>query len=303
MKTFHSLSVVIGCYLSMASCQMIDAQDLYKSMDFTEPEGFTSGIEGPAVDKDGSIYAVNFREQGTIGKITPDGKASLYVKLPEGSTGNGIRFDQSGVMYVADYTGHNVLQIEPQGKKITVYAHEPKMNQPNDLAICRDGTLFASDPNWSAGTGQLWRINRDGSTTLLEADMGTTNGVEVSPDESRLYVNESVQRKVWVYDLDGQKNISNKRLLTEFGDFGMDGMRCDVEGNLYITRHGKGTVAIISPEGKLIEEVKMKGTKPSNIAFGGPEGRTCYITLQDRGCVEVFEAKYPGRGYKMLMPE
>jgi sugar lactone lactonase YvrE len=156
--------------------------------------------------------------------------------------------------------------------------------------------MFASDPNWKESTGQLWRVE-NGQFYLLSKDMGTTNGVEVSPDEKTLYVNESVQRKVWAFDLDTEGNISNKRLFHQFDDFGMDGMRCDVEGNLYITRYGKGTVAKLSQEGKLLLEVQMKGKKPSNIAFGGKDGKTAYVTLQDRGYIETFRVEKAGRSF------
>jgi gluconolactonase len=74
-------------------------------------------------------------------------------------------------------------------------------------------------------------------------------------------------------------------------------MRCDVEGNLYITRYGKGTVAKLSPEGKLLLEVQMKGKKPSNIAFGGKDGKTAYVTLQDRGYIETFRVEKAGRSF------
>lgn len=297
MPKYVILSLVLTVATNPASCQQ---GEVFQVTDLTQDGGFTSGIEGPAVDRYGNIYAVNFATQGTIGMVAPDGTASLFVTLPDGSIGNGIRIDDQGNLYIADYTNHNVLQINPQTKSVSVYMHNDEMNQPNDLAICQDGTLFASDPNWKEGTGNLWRIDTDGSSVLLEDKMGTTNGVEVSPDEKTLYVNESVQRKVWAYDLDPEKNISNKRLIHEFPDFGMDGMRCDTEGNLYVTRHGKGTVAILSPEGKLLNEVVLKGKKPSNIAFGGKNGRTCYITLQDRGCLETFTAKYPGRAFRMI---
>ena len=239
------------------------------------------------------------RGQGTIGQITPNGEASLFINLPDSSIGNGIRFLKNGQMLIADYTRHNVLIVDMADKSVGVYAHQSDMNQPNDLAITSNDMLFASDPNWKQSTGNLWRIDTDGTTTLLESDMGTTNGVEVSPDETKLYVNESVQRNVWVYDLSEAGEISNKQLLIQFPDFGMDGMRCDTEGNLYITRHGKGTVAIVSPDGVLLKEVVTKGKKPSNIAFGGPDGRTCYVTLQDRGNVETFRADFPGRAWSM----
>jgi len=274
-------------------------KNLYISSDFTPEKEFTSGIEGPATDHQGNIYVVNFGKKGTIGIVTPEGKSSLYVNLPEGSTGNGIRLNQEGKLLVADYTGHNVLQIDPADKSISVFAHNAAMNQPNDLAIGQNQILYLSDPNWKESTGNIWRADRLGMITLLESDMGTTNGIEVSPDETTLYVNESVQRNVWAYDLSAGGAISNKRLLHQFSDFGMDGMRCDSQGNLYITRHGKGTVAILSPEGELLRELVLTGKKPSNITFGGPDGKTCYVTLQDRGCLETFRAEYPGRAWEI----
>ena len=130
--------------------------------------------------------------------------------------------------------------------------------------------------------------------------MGTTNGIDVSPDEKTLYVNESVQRNVWAFDLAQDGTLSNKRLIHTFADGGMDGMRCDTEGNLYIARHGKGEVAVLSPEGKVIQTITTIGKKVSNICFGGNNGKTCYITLQDRGCLETFKASTVGREWQMM---
>ena len=274
-------------------------EELFVSQEFTPVNGFTSGIEGPACDANGNLYAVNFERQHTIGKVTPDGEASVFVELPTGSIGNGIRFNSEGLMFIADYTNHNVLKVDMETRKISVHAHEPTMNQPNDLAIGANDIIYASDPNWGASTGQLWRVDTDGKVTLLEADMGTTNGIEVSSNEKILYVNESVQRNIWAYDLSSGGEISNKRLLIQFPDFNMDGMRCDIEGNLYVTRHGKGTVAKLSPEGDVLLEVELTGKLCTNIAFGGSDGRTCYVTMADRGNVEVFRADLPGRSWKL----
>ena len=216
-------------------------------------------------------------------------------ELPEGSTGNGIRFNKAGEMLVADYTGHNILKVDMKTKGISVYAHEPKMNQPNDIALAPNGNLYASDPDWPNKKGQLWLVTPDGKVTLLEGDMGTTNGIDVSPDGKKLYVNESAQLKVWVYDIKQDGTLKNKTLFHTFEGFGMDGIRCDVKGNLYLCRYEKGTVALINPKGKLIREIQLKGKKPSNITFGGPDNRRCFVTLQDRGCFETFTAEYPGR--------
>ena len=272
--------------------------EAYVSRVFTERCGFTRGIEGPGCDGDGNLYAVNFEREHTIGRVTPDGECSLFLELPESSTGNGIRFDSAGRMYIADYTGHNVLRVDMSTRQIEVFAHEPSMNQPNDIAIGADDVIYASDPNWSASTGKMWRVETDGSVHLLEADMGTTNGIEVSPGEDLLYVNESNQKNVWVYDLQAGA-VTNKRLLIQFPDFSMDGMRCDVEGNLYVTRHGKGTVAKLSPAGDVLLEVELTGKLPSNIAFGGPDGCTAYVMLQDEGNVETFRVDAPGREWQL----
>ncbi|CAG5018743.1 Gluconolactonase [Dyadobacter sp. CECT 9275] len=285
---------------SFVNMQTSASEDWYKASVFTPAKSFTSGAEGPAVDKNGILYAVNFEKQGTIGQVTPGGEGSIFVELPAGSIGNGIRFHSKGHMFIADYPKHNILKVDMATRKISVFAHEPKMNQPNDIAIDNKDRLYASDPNWGNGTGNIWRIDTDGKVTLLEANTGTTNGIEVSPDNKILYVNETVQRKVWAYDLSAKGEISNKRLLIEFPDFGMDGMRCDADGNLYITRHGKGTIAKVSPAGKVILEVPLSGKLPSNLAFGGKDGRTVYVTLQDSGNIETFRVETPGREWKML---
>lgn len=272
---------------------------LFVATVFTPPGGFTPGIEGPGVDGVGTLYAVNYERQHTIGKVTPKGQCSVFVELPDGSVGNGIRFDSQGRMLIADYTNHNILRVEMQSRRITVLAHEPAMNQPNDLAITSKDVIYASDPNWPKDTGQIWRIDSDGTATKVAKNLGTTNGIEVSPDERTLYVNESIQRNVWAFDIGADGGLNNKRLLIQFPDFLMDGMRCDTKGNLYITRYGKSTVAIISPRGKLLREVQLTGKQPSNIAFGGPDGRTCYVTMADQGNLETFRTNHPGRSWAM----
>ena len=101
------------------------------------------------------------------------------------------------------------------------------MNQPNDLALAPDGkTLYASDPNWSDGTGNLWRIDDDGTVTRLASDMGTTNGIEVSPDGKTLYVNESKQRNVWAFAITDDRTLRTNACAA-LRDYGFDGMRCD----------------------------------------------------------------------------
>jgi sugar lactone lactonase YvrE len=276
MTLSRPLASIVFALLSTIA--FAEDQPLFVSTPLTADNLFTAGIEGPACDAAGNVYAVNFDKQRTIGKVTPEGKAELFVTLPEGSTGNGIRFGRDGTMYVADYTGHNVLRVDMKTKAITVFAHEPKMNQPNDIAITADGTLYASDPDWKGKTGKLWRIDRDGKVHLLASDLGTTNGIDVSPDGKTLYVNESVQRGVWAFPIKPDGSLGERQLVKQFDDFGFDGMRCDVDGNLYTTRHGKGTVVKLSPKGEILREIDVLGANPTNICFGGPDGRTAYVT-------------------------
>jgi|SRR6185369_824570 sugar lactone lactonase YvrE len=264
------------------------AQDApFHSTDFTKEHEFTTGVEGPGVDRDGNLYVLNLHEEGTVGRVGPDGTTELFVTLPKGSTPNGTRFHSDGSMLLADYTGHNVLRVDMKTHAVTVWAHEPRMNQPNDLAVTRNNTIFASDPNWANNTGNLWRISPDRKVTLVEAEMGTTNGVEVSPDGRFLYVNESIQRRVWRYDLHADGSVSGKKLFAKFFDFGMDGMRCDRRGNLYIARYGKGSVVVLSPKGEPVREIQLKGKDPTNLVFS-KDGKTVYVTIQDRGMVEKF---------------
>lgn len=259
---------------------------------------FTPGIEGPACDAQGNIYAVNFARQGTIGRVTPQGAGEVFVNLPEGSIGNGIRFNRDGSFFVADYTGHNVLKVDPKTREVTVHAHYAGMSQPNDLCIAHDGTLYASDPNWPASTGRIWRIDTDGTVSLVGDNLGTTNGIDISPDGKTLYVNESVQRNIWAFTIAADKSLTDKRLFKKFDDHGFDGMRCDVDGNLYITRYGKGTVVKLSPQAEILAEIPVLGGRPSNLCFGGPDGRTIYVTEVEHQRLVGFRVDRPGREWR-----
>ena len=293
MKSYV-ISALTACTLLWTACE--SKKELYVAADLCD-SAYCRGIEGPYYYK-GAVLAVGYQKDGTIGITTMDGKSSLFVNLPEGSIGNGIDLDPTGRLVVADYAGHNVLMIDTATKKVSVYAHQDIiMNQPNDVCVHHKGYLYTSDPNWADSTGNLWMVNLEGKFVLLEDSMGTTNGVTLSPDDKTLYVNESIQRTLFAYDVAEDGSVSNKRLIHTFPDHGMDGMKCDKAGNLYLTRYDGGCVIVFSPEGKIIREIKLKGKKPTNIAFGGKEGKTAFVTMQDRGMIEYFEVEIPGKGW------
>jgi sugar lactone lactonase YvrE len=292
------LAFALAMSLATLSIAQKDKDELFIAKPLTEKNSFTAGIEGPQCDADGNLYLVALKKPADIAKVTPDGKAEVWIELPGKSAGNGIVFDKKGAMFVADYTGHNVFKIDMKTKKIEVFAHEETMNQPNDLAIAPDGTLYASDPSWAKSTGQVWKIGTDGKVTKVAADMGTTNGIDVSPDGKTLYVNESVQRNVWSFPIKADGTLGEKKLLKKFDDFGFDGMRCDVDGNLYVARYGKGTVVKLSPEGKILKELDVLGKQPSNVCFGGPDGRTVYVTEVEHCRVVQFRVDKPGLAWE-----
>lgn len=288
VKIFSTVVFLLFC-MSCSSSRV--------AIDFTAADLFTGSIEGPAFDQNGVLFVVNFHHNGTIGKVADDGTAQLFVELPPGSVANSIKFNSKGEMLLADYPMHNVLKVDMTTKAVSVFSHNDGFNQPNDLCINSHDQLFASDPSWKTNTGRLWRIDPDGSSQLLEDSMGTTNGIELSPNEQTLYVNESIQRRVWKYSVDAAGNISNKQLFHQFDDFGMDGMKCDNNGNLYVARYGKGTIAVLSPAGILMKEIKLTGKNCSNLVFGGKDGRSVFVTMQDRKLIEHFRNDIPGKAY------
>lgn len=301
-----SRTISFLCELAVASfvaSSAIAQQAPFQSKQITPAGEYTFGIEGPAVDEKGNLYVVNFGKPGTIGKLANGASQSeLFAVLPEGSIGNAVRFDREGRMFVADYKRHNIFLVSPDGKNVETYFHSDDFNQPNDLTIATDGTIYASDPHWKRRDGQIWRIAKsaDGSVVgekmTAERKMSTTNGIDLSPDGKTLYVGESDTREIWSYRIDGTRLLS-PRLVKRFGDFDIDGLRTDTAGNLYVARILKGTIAVLSPAGKLKREIGLNAREPTNLAFGGSDGKTVFVTQRQGGFIESFRADRPGREY------
>lgn len=242
LPIFQVLS--ISLFTGLLSCTNTKTQEKADTRFFCDSL-FTAGIEGPACNAAGDLFVVNYQKEGTVG-VFRNGKDSLFTILPSGSIGNGIVLGPDGQLLLADYTHHTLWEIHAQTGQCRALASDSTMNQPNDLCIDHMGNVFFSDPQWRNGTGKLWFWNRqDSSMHLLEDSMGTTNGIELSPDDKLLYVGESLSGKVYAYDV-AAAGLSNKRLFYSFPNEGMDGMRADQAGNLYITRYGHGVVEVVS---------------------------------------------------------
>ncbi|WP_101675849.1 SMP-30/gluconolactonase/LRE family protein [Alloalcanivorax mobilis] len=270
------------------------------SRDWVGEGVFPRGIEGPAVGPDGALYVVNFARPGTIGRVSGQGKARLFLTLPAGSVASGLRFGRDGRLYAADHRGHNILRIDPADQSVSVWVHEPRMHQPNDLTLAADGGVYASDPDWRSGSGRVWYVSADGRTRVVADGLGTANGIALSPDGRRLYVAETRQRRIRVFDVGADAGLSGGRVLIEFKGHGLDGLRADVRGNLYVARYGAGELAVVSPRGKWLRSVPLKGRYPTNLTFGGEDGRRVFVTLDKRGAVESFVAPYPGADWERM---
>lgn len=279
------------------------AETLYVAEAITSLGLFGKSIEGPAVDKEGNLYVVNFLKNGTIGIVRPQKEPELWLELPEGAVGNSIRFDKNGKMFVADYKGHRIFQIDRTSKKISVFLENAEMNQPNDFAISSSGFMFMSDPSWNARKkGNIWVANPQGEVQRAATDVVAANGIDISPDETQLYFGDSKSGYVFSYDLENGK-LANKKVIYKFKPDTIDGLRTDLAGNIYVARITRGSIDYITPRGQLLRSIPTLGKEPTNIAFGGPDGKTVYITMRDGGYIESFRVEYPGREWTLQHPK
>jgi signal peptidase len=305
--------------LAAGAVTAVAEDGLFASKRLTPADEYTHQIEGPAVDRAGNLFVGNLRIKddpktgGAIGRIRPgESKSAPFATLPVAKNGiksrtSGIRFDRDGRMYATDFNNHKIFVFQPDDPTPREYV-AAAFHQPNDLAIARDGTLYASDPDFPHGTGRIWRITRgaDGNATpeiMTGRAMGTTNGLDLSPDDTTLYVSESNTRQVWAYRIDGAKLV-DARKIKAFGAappaLDPDGLRTDVDGRIYVTQNGNGKISVLTPQGADARApIATVGPNPSNLTFGGPDGRTVFVTqakpLQKSGFIESFRVDRPGR--------
>jgi len=291
---------------------------------------FGSDIEGSSTNHLGHMFATNYGNVSTrhqLGQLWPSQRI-IYQDPITSTYFNGIRFVNETTAFVVDKRQRVLkLQLEIQdGQTVvngsTVFCQNSSMIEPNDLTFSRSGTLFLSGQNWvpdaNATDGDVWSCTPDGTATRLDV-MGRTNGIELNPDETKLYVSESYTRagtpyaqKIWVYNVNTTAGtISNKTLFVDFGPldgsviFDVDGMKTDVEGNLYVTRNGGGQVVVFNPAAEVIGRIYLNFPNPTNIELGGPNGTMAYIVgacplAGGIGCVDVIELVTPGRSWSII---
>lgn len=295
----------------------------------TENSEFGPTIEGASVNRDGDIFAVSYGNSDTkyqLGQVFPQQKL-FYNDSNLESHFNGIRFYNTKTAFVADKK-HRVLKLDLGPDNVVLssenFCADSRMIEPNDLVVSVSGTIYTSGMNWIDDTnefdGDVWSCLPNGTAQRL-AIMGRTNGIELSPDEKFIYISESYNRggvpyvqKIWKYTADVSEGTIGARELfvdfeeldnTEYAD--VDGMKTDIYGNLFVARYtygNRGHVAIFSPEHQLIGKIYLSFPNPTNVEFGGADGKTLYIVgqcaLPGKGCVDRIEVNAPGRSWTNL---
>ncbi len=269
-----------------------------------------SFTEGPTVDADGAVYFTDLRGAGRILKMAPDGTVTTFRE--PSYRANGLIFDSEWRLLACE--GGNGDDVLPRITRTNVETGEVEvladqfegrqLHQPNDLTIDGQGRVYFTDRPGAnvtpeqTGVHGVYRIDPDGSIAriLTEPEVERPNGLVVSPDDSTLYVIETAQqeggaRMIRAFDLAADGTASNMRVFHNFypGRSG-DGMTVDSEGNLYVAaglNRLRGTsetldtmagVHVFSPDGELLEHIPIHEDTITNVAFGGDDLRTLYVT-------------------------
>ncbi len=307
----RTLSILtLGCLLIIGREAVVLGQTNSPTDRVVDIAATIAFTEGPTVHADGTVYFTDLRGDGRIMKMTPNGTVSTF-RAPS-YRANGLIFDDRWRLLACEGgNGRDMLpritrtDLETGAIQVVADQFEGKQfHQPNDLTIDNQGRIYFTDrpgPNITpeqTGVHGVYRIDPDGTVEriLTEPEIERPNGIVISPDDKILYLIETAQqeggsRLIRAYDLDEDGTVDNMRIFHDFypGRSG-DGMTIDSEGNLYVaaglnqlrgTSETLDTVAgvhIFSPAGELLEHIPIKEDTITNVAFGGNDLKTLYVT-------------------------
>ena len=252
-------------------------------------------VEGPVwVAKNGGYLLFSDIYNSRTMKLDVSNHAEVYRRYTH--AGNGNSMDAQGRLYTAERDGHRVVRTNLDGSE-TVVADRydgKRLNSPNDVVVRKDGQVYFSDPASAAVFDQpellfngAYHVDPQGKVTLI-AKMPRPNGVALTPDGRTLYIADTTERKIYAYDLDKDGNASNQRVAIQDIEGSPDGLRVAANGNIYVACKG---VAIYTPQGKLVQMIPFPET-PANLAFGGPDRKTLYVTAR----TSIYRVPVPDQG-------
>lgn len=251
--------------------------------------------EGPACRGD-DLFIVDMHA-GCVVQIRADGSVSGLV--PTGGRPNGLAFHRSGELYVADSGRGAILRLSSDGiAPVATGWTGGRFLGPNDLVFDRTGRLYFTDPGPSiprADIGRVFCREPDGSIRIVAEGLAFPNGIALSRDERRLFVAETWTGRVLAFDRDDTGAIKGPTPYARVGGaVGPDGLALDEAGNLYVAIYGDGVIRVVSPNGVVTREWPAGGQKPTNVAFGGPQRCTAFVTEAETGAVFAFDVDIPG---------
>ena len=268
----------------------LSAADLPDSAKVNPVEMFVvpNYCEGVVFDQSGTGY-ISWGK--TITKFTLDGKHGAWV---ETGAPNGHKVLADGTHLVCDASQHAVLHLSAEGKLLepaSKMCDGKPLRGPNDLSLdTPNGGFYFTDPGGSSDVkpiGTLHYVDGKGTTHLLDSGLAFPNGVVLSSDGRKLYMAESKQNRVLLYEVSGPGKVGHRTVFaklpekdtsTEQIDNQPDGMCLDAAGNLYVAHYGMKQVQVLNPEGKLIARYGGGNITTSNVAFGGPKMDQLFVT-------------------------
>ena len=260
----------------------------------------TGNTEGPVAMPDGSVLFAELAAN-RIWKIDKDNRVSSFLENTSGALGLG--FDSKGRLIAALTTPAGktrIGMIYPQGQEtvLTDTCDDKPLGRPNDLVVDRKGGVYFTDPGPNARQlkagytpaepGVCYVPPGGGKSVRIDDIMGRPNGIQLSPDEKTLYVNNSYGEYVIAFDLQPDGTARGRR---DFGKYELvpttavatgpvsvsDGMTVDAEGRVYVANQSVRGVQVFSPQGQHLGTIPLGGS-PQNLAFGGPDKKTLYVT-------------------------
>jgi len=268
--------------------------------------GAQGPAEGPLWWREGGYLVFSDIHNNRRMKYEPGKGVSLLLEPT--NRANGLTRDLQGRLVACEHDSRRVTRQE-LGGSITVIANSfqgRQLNRPNDVVVKSDGCIYFTDPWTSPNAPQQWdltfsgvyRVTPDlGTLSLLVDDFIVPNGLAFSPDESVLYINDSRRGHIRAFDVapNGTLAKASDRVFVDLrgAEPGVpDGMKVDVEGNVYCG--GPGGLWVIDPKGKKLGRVVHGAPATTNLAFGGADWKTLYFTSRNHlGSVNVKIAGIP----------
>jgi gluconolactonase len=249
--------------------------------------GFRSA-EGPVWVADGAYLL--FSDIGGDSRRRWDERDGLRTVAEPTGNANGMTLDAAGRLIVCEHATSSLVSMDADGagagrEVLASHYRGRELNSPNDVIVASDGSIYFTDP--PGGRTAAWGVEREQeldfmgvyrlpSTGALElvGEFEFPNGLCLSPDESRLYVDETTRGRILVLDLTAGGSVSNRRVLAD-GIGTVDGMKCDERGNVWVT--GPERIEVFDPEGRRIGGVLVP-ERPLNLHWGGPDWSWLFVT-------------------------